>query len=58
MKPSDTEFETMVKPIAADFDAISKIKETKDRSLRDWVLHFQTVAEGAGCVAWIKAVRV
>jgi hypothetical protein len=57
MKPSASEFATMVKPIHADFDAITKIKETKDRSLRDWVLHFQTVTEGAACVGWIHAVR-
>jgi hypothetical protein len=57
MKPSASEFATMVKPIHADFDAITKIKETKDRSLRDWALHFQTVAEGAACVGWIHAVR-
>lgn len=57
MKPSASEFATMVKPIHADFNAITKIKEAKDRSLRDWVLHFQTVAEGAACVGWIHAVR-
>jgi adenylyl cyclase-associated protein len=56
MKPTDTEFGTMVKPFYDDLGAVTKIKDEM-RSNREWSMHFQVVADGAPCVGWIQVVR-
>jgi len=54
-KPNDTEMGRLLKPMMKDFDGISSIKD-KNRSNRDFGLHFQVVADGIGCVGWIQLV--
>ena len=54
-KPSDTELGQLVKPMVKDFDGISSIKD-KNRSNKEFGLHFQVVADGIGCVGWIQVV--
>ena len=38
-----------------DFDGISSIKD-KNRSNKEFGLHFQVVADGIGCVGWVQMV--
>jgi hypothetical protein len=38
-----------------DFDGISSIKD-KNRSNKEFGLHFQVVADGIGCVGWLQMV--
>lgn len=54
-KPSDAEMGQLLKPMMKDFDGISSIKD-KNRSNREFGLHFQVVADGIGCVGWIQLV--
>jgi adenylyl cyclase-associated protein len=54
-KPTDTEFAELMKPIFVDFNTVAKIKDDNSRN-RDWLLHFQTVAEGVSSVAWLQQV--
>lgn len=55
MKPSDAEFMTLMQPMQADYKVVEKIKDS-NRSNREWSPHFQTVADGAGCVGWLQLV--
>ena len=54
-KPGDAEMTRLLKPMMKDFDGISSIKD-KNRSNREFGLHFQVVADGIGCVGWIQLV--
>ena len=54
-KPNDAEMGRLLKPMMKDFDGISSIKD-KNRSNKEFGLHFQVVADGIGCVGWIQLV--
>ena len=45
----------LLKPMMTDWDGISWIKD-RNRSNREFGLHFQVVADGIGCVGWIQLV--
>lgn len=42
-------------PMAKKLEEISKLKDSQ-RSNRDLTHHFQAIAEGASCVAWVQLV--
>lgn len=54
-KPSDTEISELLKPMMKVFNGISSIKD-KNRSNKEFGLHFQVVADGIGCVGWVQLV--
>ena len=54
-KPGDAEMGRLLKPMMKEFEGISSIKD-KNRSNREFGLHFQVVADGIGCMDWIQLV--
>ena len=55
-KPDQQALNTLLTPLQADIEAVSRLKEA-NRKDREWFTHLSTVAEGAPCVGWVTVVR-
>ena len=54
-KPNDKEMGQLLKPMMKELDGISSIKD-KNRSNKEFGLHFQVVADGIPCMGWVQLV--